>query len=69
MSAEKKLMKKIRKDYKKCLTEEVISDLDKAWTLIVDDLRKRHALMRKLFILTSAVLILENVILIVWKMI
>lgn len=69
MSTERKLMKKIRKDYKKTLTEDVISDLDKAWAAIVNDLRLRHRLMRKLFILTSAVLILENVILIVWKMI
>lgn len=66
MSTERKLMKKIRKDIRKELTTEVISDLDKSWTLIVTDLRRRHSLMRKLFISTVSVLILETIF-IIWK--
>ena len=69
MSTEKKLMKKIRKDYKKTLTSEVISDLDSAWGKIVNDLRSRHNLQRKLFLMTAALLIIENVILIIIKLV
>jgi hypothetical protein len=69
MSAERKLMKKIRKDYKKELTSQVISDLDSAWGKIINDLRSRHNLQRKLFLMTAAFLIIENVILIIWKMV
>jgi len=63
MTAERKLMKKIRKDYKKELTSQVISDLDKSWGVICNDLRLRHSIMRKCFIVASAVLIIENGIL------
>lgn len=65
MPAERKLMKKIRKDYKKELTSQVISDLDEAWGKIVNDLRSRHNLQRKLFLMTAALLIIENVIILV----
>lgn len=63
--AETRTMKKIRKWYKKELQSQAIADIDRAWAQIVDDLRSRHGIMRKLFILSSAALLIENVILII----